>query len=80
MEVSERRWRETAPPPRPEAPGPDPVRLQLFLVESSVADAQRALARARRHASGRYRDQLVCLEDIVILLGRELLEEANGDR
>ncbi len=78
MALSERRWREIGQPPRPEEPEPDPVRLQLFLVESSVADAQRALARARRHASGRYRDQLALLEDIAMLLGRELLEEANG--
>jgi hypothetical protein len=78
MPTSERHWQRTVLANRPEQPDPDPRRLHLFAMEQSVADAQRALARARRIADGRYRTQLVQLEDLTMLLSHELIRDANG--
>ncbi len=68
---------------RPQRPRPEPRdesaprRQKLLAAEESIADARRALARARQIGAPKFRDQLIVLEDLVQLLGREVLKEAQ---
>ncbi len=68
---------------RPQRPRPEPRdeseprRQKLLAVEERLADARRAISRARQLGEPRFRDQLIVLEDLVQLLGREVLREAQ---
>lgn len=64
-------------PPRPARYEPDPSKLTLFAVEERLADARRAIARARQLGEPRFRDRLVVLEDVVQILQHEILREAR---